>query len=132
MTFATIPNESENSTTRRFVEAIRQHNERPLEDERRSEPRYALSVPIWVQPLLFDFSPDGPNYKTVTRDISDSGIGFVQSEPMRHKYAELQLAKDGETPERVIVEIRHCTQIGYMGLLQLVGAVFLPDGVRNS
>lgn len=129
MTISTV---SENSRTLRFVEAIREYNEQPIEDERRSDQRCTLSVPIWVQPLLFDFSPDGPTYKTVTRDISDSGIGFVQSEPMRHKYAELQLSREGESPQRVIVEIRHCTQIGYMGLLHSVGAAFLPESERNQ
>ena len=122
----------ETKTSLRFVEAIRDYNERRVDNDLRSEQRYSLSVPIWVQPLLFDFSPDGPTYKTVTRDISESGIGFVQSDPMRHKYAELQIAREGESPERVIIEVRHCTQIGFMGLLYAVGGIFLPEDVRTQ
>ena len=77
-----------------FVERLTQELGSQPQDDRRSEPRFAVNVPVEVHPLNEAFEPDGPSFEARTRDISASGISFVHRLPVKSRF----LAVGMQTP----------------------------------
>lgn len=71
--------------------------------EKRSQPRYILSIPVDVQPLDTMFDLHGDVFQVQTRDISTTGIGLIHSQAADTKFLALRLAHpDGEQLQTVV------------------------------
>ena len=97
--------------------------ENHVKNKRRSrrEPR---SVSLSIQPLDLDFCPDGEAFWAVSRDVSNGGLGFVNSEPIQHEYVRIGLFDEAAT---MIARVCHSTSIGVKCPLYLVGVQFLDE-----
>lgn len=87
----------------------------------RREPR---SISLQIQPLDLDFCPDGEAFWAVSRDVSNGGLGFINSEPISHEYVRIGLFEEKAT---MIARICHSTSIGVKYPLYLVGVQFLDE-----
>lgn len=99
------------------------HNEKRAKNKRRNrrEPR---SVSLRIQPLDLDFCPDGEAFWAVSRDVSNGGLGFINSEPIQHEYVRIGLFEENAT---MIARVCHSTSIGVKYPLYLVGVQFLDE-----
>lgn len=71
--------------------------------EKRSQPRYILSIPVDVQPLDRMFNLHGDAFQVQTRDISTTGIGLIHSQAADTQFLTLRLAHpDGEQLDTVV------------------------------
>lgn len=79
--------------------------------ERRSERRYLMAVPLWVQPVDGQFKAIGPPFAAVTRDISPKGIGLVHTQPIDPQLLALRMSL---ADEEVILaaEVVWCRPLG--------------------
>ena len=95
--------------------------------DRRSEPRYRVTLPVNVRPLDDLLKPVGYQVRAVTRDISTGGIGLVCQDPVSAKHIAIQLS--GPNGERIefIVEVLRCESVGYYFD---VGCKFVVDSVE--
>jgi hypothetical protein len=50
--------------------------------ERRSEPRYSITMPVIAEAADADFCPVGRKLRAVTRDLSRGGIGLICQDPL--------------------------------------------------
>ena len=91
--------------------------------ERREDQRHPLSVTLRVQPLDDDLQPLGKEFRVITRDVSTGGVGFVHTSPIEQRFLRLVMAD--ESHDELIVEVRHCTRVGELGLLYLIGVQLL-------
>ena len=97
-----------------------------LEDaERRDNPRYPSSVTLRVQPLNADLQPDGEQFRVMTRDVNVDGFGFVHAEPIKQKFLKVLMSDQSRT--ELLVEVRHSTALGELGLLFLTGVKLRQD-----
>ncbi len=76
-----------------------------IEIERRLSPRFALSIPVEVQPLDNDFKPQGESFQVVTRDISATGVRFGDVRKSETKFFAMHLTSPAGVQMRTIVEI---------------------------
>jgi hypothetical protein len=91
--------------------------------ERRTEERIPISVALSIQPLDLDFQPDGEPFFALTRDFSQGGMGFINSEPFDHKY--LRLGIPGHDASTIIGHVCYNLSIGVDQPLYLVGIQFV-------
>ena len=69
--------------------------------ERRSDKRYLVATPVWVQPVDAQSNPIGEPFAAVTRDISLEGIGLVHTKPIECDTVALRFSWEGREVERV-------------------------------
>ena len=81
--------------------------------DRRSEPRYRMTLPVRVQPLDAQMRAVGDEFRAVTRDISAHGIGLVCQDPTAARYLMLQLETTTLEPITVAVEVLRCQPVGF-------------------
>jgi len=91
--------------------------------EKRSEARTPRSLSLMIQPLDLDFQPDGDSFYAIMRDISSSGMGFINSEPLRHEFVRITMPE--QTRSRVIARVCYNLSIGTDYPLYLVGVKFV-------
>ena len=91
--------------------------------ERRTEDRIAISVALKIQPLDMDFHPEGEAFFALTRDFSQGGMGFINSEPFDHTY--LHLSIPGHGTSTIIGQVCYNLSIGVDQPLYLVGVQFV-------
>ena len=91
--------------------------------ERRTEERIAISVALNIQPLDLDFHPDGEAFFALTRDFSQGGMGFINSEPFDHAF--LRLSIPGHNTSTIIGQVCYNLAIGVDHPLYLVGVQFV-------
>ena len=80
--------------------------------ERRKEPRYSVATIVEVQPLDEAFQPEGDAFRVVTRDISASGIGILDSRPVHSKYLAVQLTSPEGEQMQTVMEVLRCQPLG--------------------
>ena len=108
-------------SVKEFYSLVRELSQPPA--ERRREERYPSSVALRIQPLDMDFRPSGEPFCALTRDISRSGMGFINSEPFDHKYLRLSIPEHGEST--IIGKVCYNLSIGIDQPLYLVGVQFV-------
>lgn len=81
--------------------------------DRRTEPRFRVTLPVSLCLLDERFAPLGYEVRAVTRDISENGLGLVCQDPVNAKYLSLQLASPAGEHFSVIVEVLRCRPVGY-------------------
>ena len=91
--------------------------------ERRTEERIAISVALQIQPLDLDFHPDGEAFFALTRDFSQGGMGFINSEPF--DYTFLRLSIPGHVTSTIIGQVCYKLSIGVDQPLYLIGVQFV-------
>lgn len=92
--------------------------------KRRQNRRNPRSVSLRIQPLDLDFCHDGEPFWAVSRDVSNGGLGFINSEPIQHEYVRIGLFEEEAT---MIARVCHSTSIGVQYPLYLVGVQFLDE-----
>ena len=98
--------------------------------ERRRNQRHPLSVTLAAQPLDADLKPQGNEFRVITRDVSPGGIGFVHSEPIEQEF--LKLIMPDHDGSELVVKVRHCTPVGELGLLYLIGTERVEPTMANA
>jgi hypothetical protein len=76
--------------------------------ERRSEPRWGVTMPVPAAPLNEHLSPCGPTFLAISRDISTQGMGLYHVRPIEVKSllgVELR-APQGDTMQAVLEVVR--------------------------
>ena len=79
--------------------------------ERRSDKRYLVATPVWVQPVDAQSNPIGEPFAAVTRDISLEGMGLVHTKPIECDTVALRFSGEGKEVERVAA-ILWCKALG--------------------
>jgi len=113
--------ESSSKGFREFVAAV---SRRTPADNRRQHRRDPVSISIRITPLDCDFQPDGDSFWTMSRDISLKGLGFVNPEPIEHRFIRIGLRDEGA---KVTAKVCHCTSIGDRYPLYLIGVQFVEE-----
>ena len=98
--------------------------------ERRENQRHPLSETLIVQPLDDDLQPQGEEFRVITRDVSAYGIGFVHSEPIEQSH--LRIGIPDRTNTELLVEVKHCSAVGELGLLFLIGVQDVDSAVAST
>lgn len=80
--------------------------------DRRSEPRYRLTIQVRVQPVDEYENVIGAAVRAVTRDLSVGGIGLNCQDPLNGKLI-VQLESPSGTKLRTLAEVLRCEPIGY-------------------
>jgi len=80
-------------------------------EERRSERRYLMALPVTAQPVDEQYVAIGAPFAVVTRDISPKGIGLVHSEPIDQTLLALQMSIAAEEVN-LVADVRWCTAFG--------------------
>jgi hypothetical protein len=86
-------------------------------EERRSERRYLMVLPVRAQPVDEQCLPTGPPFAVVTRDVSPKGIGLVHSEPVQRTLLALQMFIADEEVS-LVADVQWCEAFGpfyYLG-----------------
>ncbi len=81
--------------------------------DRRAEPRMKVTLPVNIQPLDDSLQPLGYRTRSVTRDISETGIGLVCQDPVSAEYLLLQLPTPSGDAFEVVGEVLRCRPVGY-------------------
>ncbi len=76
----------------KFVRQLLDEQTAWVGEERRTESRQAISVPVTVQPLNADHEPDGPSFVAVTKNLSGGGIGFLHDAPVTQELLQITLS----------------------------------------
>lgn len=81
-------------------------------NERRSEQRHPIAVPIIARPVGEDLQSAGEPFVAVTKDISTRGVALLHHEPIDSKYMAVRLTdRDGRKLTGAI-EVLRCRQVG--------------------
>jgi hypothetical protein len=80
--------------------------------DRRSEPRYRLTVPVGIQPVDDDENVVGAYVRAVTRDLSPSGIGLICQNPLNGKLI-VQLSNLDGNELCVLAQVLRCSANGF-------------------
>ena len=80
--------------------------------DRRSEPRYQVTVPVNVQRVDEDNNIGGETVRAVTRDLSVRGIGLICQDPLHGKLI-VQVECPSGTKLRVLAQVLRCKANGY-------------------
>jgi len=89
--------------------------------ELRRHRRRSLTMKIPLTQLDHELLPVGEDFEVLSRDLSESGIALLHTEPLRGKYAALIVLPDFEYVQ-LIIRIVRCEQ---KGSLYEMGAKFL-------
>ncbi len=81
-------------------------------DERRQQPRYAISTIVEVQALSDNFQPLGEMHKCVTRDISRTGLRLMHTHDFGTKHMALQITSPTGDKLQTMLEVVHCEKRG--------------------
>jgi len=81
--------------------------------ERRSEPRYKMTIPVLAQPVDDQLEPTGDVFRAVTRDISAHGIGMLSQDPTRADFLALQLQLPSGTDTALFIKVLRCQLLGF-------------------
>jgi len=80
--------------------------------DRRSEPRYHITVPVIAQRVGDDNDLVGPQVRAVTRDLSTGGIGLICQDPLDGKLI-IRLASPSGTELNTLAQVLRCEANGY-------------------
>ena len=94
------------------------------DSSRRGNSRQPHSLSLMIQPLDLDFQPVGDSFRALSRDISTSGVGFLNLEAIPHEFVRVSLVDFNAS---LVARVRHCSSLGKAHPLWLVGLEFV-DG----
>jgi hypothetical protein len=83
-------------------------------DEKRGKARRTLALPIIVQAMDSETRPAGAAFRTLTRDISTEGIGFMHLQQITSPFVAVEIDNpaDPDNPKmQVLVELLRCQRI---------------------
>ena len=106
-----------------FRELLRDVAGPEFQDNRRNSDRLPRSLVLVVQPLDNNLQPVGSPFKAVTRDVSETGLGFLNETPFPTKFVRI-----GATAQSAAQSVaRVCYNKTYFGdePVYLVGVEFL-------
>ena len=106
--------------------AVEDFSETP-ELERRTENRESIPFSLEIQILDQSGEPAAPSFCTVSKDINEFGVGFLHTEALEDKWLHIKLVAQDGREKSVRAHTVHCTKLGSLGLLHLIGAQFIAD-----
>jgi hypothetical protein len=83
-------------------------------EEKRGKARHALALPIIIQAMDSETRPAGDAFRTLTRDISTEGIGFVHTRQIKSPFVAVEIENPGDPDNpkmQVLVELLRCQTI---------------------
>jgi len=102
--------------------------------EKRARPRFAVALPMIVMPVDEKLQQAGEPFRTMTRDISTEGIGFVHTRAIRSPLVAIELEVPGSPDKakmQMLVEILRCQPI-HESLFDVGGRFVLRLGEAND
>ena len=105
-TLATLTKRSVLTSADELVEFIQNAAIDPFAgDERRSQPRYPLALPVQARPVDHAGKLAGAAVAGVTRDVSMAGISVLLVAPTRAEHLLLEMTDNARQPVHAILEV---------------------------
>ena len=82
------------------------------DNERRSEQRFPIALPVMVRPIGDDLQSAGEPFMAVTKDISTRGIGLLHYEPISSKFLAIRLTDRDGLKLTGAIEVLRCRPVG--------------------
>ena len=95
-----------------FVKRVTQDAHFYMGNEKRSEARYSMTVPVRVCQISHSFERVGDEFIAVTRDISTRGISFFHTSAVSEKWLSLELTSPEVGTMQAVIEVLRCRQVG--------------------
>lgn len=95
-----------------FVRRIVRGAEFYVGPEQRTEPRYAVNLPVAAVPLDESLKKTGEVFIGFTRDISSGGIAMYHTRRISEKYLAVEIKATSGDKLRVLVEVLRCFPVG--------------------
>ena len=92
--------------------------------EQRSNSRHSMPSSVVIRQLDENGNEIGPGFCTISKDLSDSGLGFLHTDPVTSEYLEVTVVSPIGEELCVNARVCHCTPVGNLGLLYQVGVEF--------
>ncbi len=92
------------------------------ESGKRGNSRQPHSLSLLIQPLDLDFQPIGDPFRVLSRDVSPTGVGFLNLEAVQYEFVRISLVDFNAC---LVARVRHCSRIGKDHPLYLVGVEFV-------
>ena len=86
---------------------------REANEEKRSEKRVNITLPVILTPLDDDFWPMDYRVHAVTRDLSTEGVGLVCNTPIAAKFISVTFQHATGESVRVIAKILRTEEVGH-------------------
>ena len=103
-------------------ELIRELTAAQKDSSRRGADWQPHRLSLMVQPLDLDFQPVGDPFRALSRDISASGVGFLNREAVPYEFVRVSLV---DFSASMVARVRHCSSLGKDHPLYLVGLEFI-------
>ncbi len=84
-----------------------------VENERRAADRFNITIPVLVTPIRDDLTPRPLELQGMTRDISETGVGFVLNNPVDGNYLLLEFEPYDQRPLSLIAKFIYCEEDGF-------------------
>lgn len=90
--------------------------------EQRAEPRYACTLCLEIQPLDENHDPVGSSFMAITRDVSNSGVGFVDAQSFPYDFIRIGIPQNDAT---VVAKVCYNRPVGDEDPMYLIGVQFI-------
>lgn len=95
-----------------FVERLIRHSKYYDGPDSRSEPRYAVRMPVAAVPVDDDLQKIGEPFVAVSRDLSGRGIAIYHTRRISQRYLALELSTPSEEKLHVLLQVLRCRPVG--------------------
>ena len=95
-----------------FVKQITQDAHFYMGNEKRSEARYSMTVPVRVCQISHSFERVGEEFVAVSRDISTRGISFFHTAAVSEKWLSVELTVPEVGTMQAVIEVLRCRAVG--------------------
>ena len=95
-----------------FVKQITQDAHFYMGNEKRSEARYSMTVPVRVCQISHSFERVGEEFVAVSRDISTRGISFFHTSAVSGKWLSIELTVPEVGTMQAVIEVLRCRAVG--------------------
>lgn len=92
--------------------------------DQRSESRHECTLCLEFQPLNANYEPVDSTFMAITRDVSSSGIGFMDAQPCMHEFVRVSVPHNEAT---IVAKICYNRPVGDEEPLYLIGAKFISE-----
>jgi hypothetical protein len=95
-----------------FVERLIRHAKYYDGPDSRSEPRYAVRMPVAAVPVDDDLQRIGEPFVAVSRDLSGKGIAIYHTRRISQRYLALELSTPSDEKLHVLLQVLRCRPVG--------------------
>lgn len=97
-----------------FVEQIlnSQYEEPTPANERRTERRFRVTLPVSAVPIDASLRPIGETFTAVSRNISTRGIALLYTRHVEAQFLALRIKLKDQDPVQAAMEVLRCRRVG--------------------